>query len=270
MYKRQLFAQIAALLREIIDYDAMEIRLVDEEARELHCGYASDEDVEQMSSWRAPLDVGVSGWVLLHNEAQLVNDMLGDPRGALVPGAEDGESQASIIVPLNVRGNVTGVLCLGRTDGRLFEEHELEPAMLFANMEAIAIQNARLPRGLRRRGRPRRPGGRRGQAADGRRRTAFGLEHLVARGAPRTMRLRAGAQRVFGERGHRDRRSLRGLRRAGDRLTQRRSGAERARTCAVWPASRSSHPRSSPRASRWRSPRCAWFAVPGRSASPPS
>ena len=76
--------------RSIVDYDAMEIRLVDEETRELYCGYASDEDVEQMSSWRAPLDVGVSGWVVLHNEAQLVNDMLTDPRGALVPGTELG------------------------------------------------------------------------------------------------------------------------------------------------------------------------------------
>ena len=46
-------------------------------------------------------------------------------------------------MPLNVRGKVTGVLCLDRMDGRVFEEHELEPAMLFANMAAIAIQNAR-------------------------------------------------------------------------------------------------------------------------------
>ncbi|MEI6450814.1 MAG: diguanylate cyclase [Actinomycetes bacterium] len=142
--ERELFAQIAALLRQIVEYDAMEIRLVDEGAGELYCGYASDQDVEQMASWRAPLDVGVSGWVLLHNEAQLVNDMLGDPRGALVPGTEEGELQASIIVPLNVRGKVTGVLCLDRMDGRLFEERELEPTMLFANMAAIAIQNARV------------------------------------------------------------------------------------------------------------------------------
>ena len=41
-----------------------------------------------MQGWRAPLDEGVSGWVVRHNEAQLVNDMLADPRGALVPGTE--------------------------------------------------------------------------------------------------------------------------------------------------------------------------------------
>ena len=140
--ERELFAQSAALLREIVDYDAMEIRLVDEEARELYCGYASDEDVELMSSWRAPLDVGVSGWVLLHNEAQLVNDMLNDPRGALVPGT-DWVPQASIIAPLNVGGKVIGVLALDRMGEKIFHDNELESAELFANLAAIAIQNAR-------------------------------------------------------------------------------------------------------------------------------
>ena len=140
--ERELFTRIAALLKEIVDYDAMEIRLVDEEARELYCGYASDEDVEQMSSWRAPLDVGVSGWVLLHNEAQLVNDMLNDPRGALVPGT-DWVPQASIIAPLNVGGKVIGVLALDRMGGKIFHDNELESAELFANLAAIAIQNAR-------------------------------------------------------------------------------------------------------------------------------
>jgi len=140
--ERELFAQIAALLKEIVDYDSMEIRLVDEEARELYCGYASDENLEQVASWRAPLDVGVSGWVLIHNEAQLVNDMLKDPRGALVPGT-DWVPQASIIAPLNVGGKVIGVLALDRMGGKKFHDNELASAELFANLAAIAIQNAR-------------------------------------------------------------------------------------------------------------------------------
>ncbi len=110
--QRELFGRIAALLGDFVAYDAMEIRLVDEEAGELYCGFASDSEAEQMKSWRAPLDVGVSGWVLTHNEAQLVNDMLGDPRGALVPGT-DWEPQASIIAPLTVAGTVIGVLAVG-------------------------------------------------------------------------------------------------------------------------------------------------------------
>ena len=140
--ERELFAQIAALLKEIVDYDAMEIRLVDEAKQELYCGYASDDDVQQMEGWRAPLDAGVSGWVVRHNQAQLVNDMLADPRGALVPGTER-EPQASIFAPLNVGGSAIGVLALDRMGERTFAAHELESAELFANLAAIAIQNAR-------------------------------------------------------------------------------------------------------------------------------
>lgn len=140
--ERQVFARIATLLKEIVDYDALEVRLVDEEAGELYCGFATDEDLEQMQGWRARLDEGVSGWVVRHDEAQLVNDMLADPRGALVPGT-DPVPQASIIVPLNVGGKVIGVLAIDRMNGKTFDEHELEPAKLFGNLAAIAIQNAR-------------------------------------------------------------------------------------------------------------------------------
>jgi diguanylate cyclase (GGDEF)-like protein len=138
----ELFSRIAALLKDFVDYDAMEIRLVDEVKHELYCGFASDQDLEQMASWRAPLDVGVSGWVVTHNEAQLVNDMLRDPRGALVPGTE-WVPQASLIAPLTVGGAVIGVLAVDRMGGRTFADAELEPTKLFANLAAIAIQNAR-------------------------------------------------------------------------------------------------------------------------------
>jgi diguanylate cyclase (GGDEF)-like protein len=140
--QRQLFARVGALLKDFVDYDAMEIRLVDEAARELYCAFASDRELEQMTSWRAPLDVGVSGWVVSHNEAQLVNDMLSDPRGALVPGTE-WVPQASIVAPLAVGGTVMGVLALDRMGERTFSEAELESAKLFANLTAIAIRNAR-------------------------------------------------------------------------------------------------------------------------------
>ena len=38
---REVFAQIAVLLKEIVDYDALEVRLVDEAADELYSGFAS-------------------------------------------------------------------------------------------------------------------------------------------------------------------------------------------------------------------------------------
>ena len=141
--QRDVFALITSMLKQIVDYDTMDIRLVDEEAHELVAIYARDENADEMLGFRSSLDEGVSGWVVRHNEAQLVNDMDHDPRAVFVPGTEEGEPQASIIVPLNVRGKVTGVLSVDRLHGHTFDENELEPAKLFANMAAIAIENAR-------------------------------------------------------------------------------------------------------------------------------
>ncbi len=138
-----VFTLISSMLKQIVDYDTMDIRLVDDEAEELVAIYARDENAEEVLSFRSSLDEGVSGWVVRHNEAQLVNDMDHDPRAVFIPGTEEGEPQASIIVPLNVRDKVTGVLSIDRLHGRTFDEQELEPAKLFANMAAIAIQNAR-------------------------------------------------------------------------------------------------------------------------------
>jgi diguanylate cyclase (GGDEF)-like protein len=138
-----VFALITTMLKQIVDYDTMDIRLVDEATNELVAIYARDENASEMLGFRSSIDEGVSGWVVRSNEAQLVNDMDSDPRGVFVPGTEQGEPQASIIVPLNVRGKITGVLSIDRLHGRTFDEQELEPAKLFANMAAIAIQNAR-------------------------------------------------------------------------------------------------------------------------------
>jgi len=139
--QESVLPQLTTMLKGMVDFDTMDVRLVDEAHDELVPIYARDENAEVMLDFRSPLDVGVTGWVVRHNEAQLVNDMTTDPRGVVVPGTEM-EPQASIVVPLNVRGKVTGVLTVDRLFGRTFEEHELETVRLFANFAAIAIQNA--------------------------------------------------------------------------------------------------------------------------------
>ncbi len=52
--QRELFARVAALLKDFVDYDAMEIRLVDEATHELYCGFASEQDLAQMSELACP------------------------------------------------------------------------------------------------------------------------------------------------------------------------------------------------------------------------
>ncbi len=141
--QREVFSRITTMLKDIVDYDAMDIRLLDESSRELVCIYSRDVNAEQNEQFRISIDEGLSGWVVRHDQPQLVNDMGGDSRGVHIPGTGDDVAQASIVVPLRVLGKVTGVLTLDRLGGRTFAEEDLEPVILFANLAAIAIQNAR-------------------------------------------------------------------------------------------------------------------------------
>jgi diguanylate cyclase (GGDEF)-like protein len=137
-----VFAQIADVLKMLVDYETIDIALVDESANELVTIFAQDKWAKEMMLFRQPLDHGVGGWVVRHDEPQLVNDMTHDPRGVLVPGT-DLEPQASILVPLRFMGAVIGLLAVDRLAGRTFDTRELEIVQLFANLAAIAIRNAR-------------------------------------------------------------------------------------------------------------------------------
>ncbi|NLE22313.1 MAG: GAF domain-containing protein [Actinobacteria bacterium] len=141
--QREVFSRITTMLKDIVDYDAMDIRLLDEASRELVCIYSRDVNAEQNEQFRISIDEGLSGWVVRHDQPQLVNDMASDSRGVHIPGTGEDVAQASIVVPLRVLGKVTGVLTLDRLGGRVFAEEDLEPVILFANLAAIAIQNAR-------------------------------------------------------------------------------------------------------------------------------
>jgi diguanylate cyclase (GGDEF)-like protein len=136
-----VFGQIADLLKELVDYDCIDISLVDEGAGELITIFAQDAYADEIMEFRVPLSEGVSGWVVRHRQAQLINDMYADSRVVRVPGTEE-EPQASILVPLVFMDVCLGVLIIDRLHERIFEQHELETVQLFANLAAIAIRNA--------------------------------------------------------------------------------------------------------------------------------
>ena len=141
--QREVFSRITTMLKDIVEYDAMDIRLLDEPSRELVCIYSRDMNAEHERAVPHLDRRGLAGWVVRHDEAQLVNDMANDPRGVHIPGTGEDVPQASIVVPLRVRGKVTGVLTWTGSAAASSRSTDLEPVKLFANLAAIAIQNAR-------------------------------------------------------------------------------------------------------------------------------
>ena len=94
----------------------------------------------------SPLEDGLSGWVTLHNEPVIVNQIDQDER--LSPRAPDlfKAIQSTAVAPLAVKNEVIGSLVVvGTEEGKGdFDEAELETLVAFANQAAIAIDNARL------------------------------------------------------------------------------------------------------------------------------
>jgi GGDEF domain-containing protein len=138
-----VFGKIAAALRVLVSYDSMDISLVDKAAEELVEVFSGEGSANETLGFRMPLVRGVSGAVTLSGHAEMINDMLGDPRSVQVPGT-DVEEQASIVAPLQVGGRVIGVLAMSRFGGARFVEREFELVKLITNLAAIAIWNSRV------------------------------------------------------------------------------------------------------------------------------
>ena len=136
---------IADGLKQVVDYDNLAIYRVDREARLLVPVLARERHAPEVLGHAIPFGRGVTGWAVEQRQPLLVNDALSDPRAIQIPGTP-ADPEAIIIVPLVARGEVLGVLNMGRV-GRsevYFSEADFELVQLFAGQAAVALANARL------------------------------------------------------------------------------------------------------------------------------
>jgi diguanylate cyclase (GGDEF)-like protein len=134
---------IADSLKPLVQYDGLSIYRVDWKASAIRPVLARDGFADVILGATFPIGTGLTGWVLKHGEAQLVNDTITDPRSAQIPGTPE-EPEALIVAPLFVRGEVAGTLNVGRMGGPevYFSPSEFDLVRLFAGQASIALQNA--------------------------------------------------------------------------------------------------------------------------------
>jgi diguanylate cyclase (GGDEF)-like protein len=144
-----VLAHIARTLDEVVhseDIVAWEKR-GDELIPMLACGA----NARKMRALRVRIGDGLTGLAALMNRPICSNDAHLDPRSRLVPGTED-VPEAIICVPLVAHETLIGVLSLYRRGRkRAFSSGEFELACTFADLAAIAIDNARTHRELEQR-----------------------------------------------------------------------------------------------------------------------
>ncbi len=88
--------------------------------------------------------VGIVGYIASSGVAEMVNDMLADPRSIQIPGTPDEEPQAMICAPLLSKGRVIGIMALSRMGENRFVQADLDFLVSLSQQAAIAIENARL------------------------------------------------------------------------------------------------------------------------------
>jgi len=136
----------------LVGADCGSIMLLDGQGANLVIAAAQglSEDVQHQTL--QPVSDGIAGWVVRNKEPLLVTDeSKNDPE--LKPLVEHSRhDRMAMSVPLQVRGQVIGVINLSLSepsDKQQFDDHDLRLVTLFAQHASVAIDNGRLLASLR-------------------------------------------------------------------------------------------------------------------------
>lgn len=129
---------------ELCHAESSSIWELDDERKELFFRVVRGRAAGEIQSLRVPLGRGIVGSVARSGNAEIVNQVVQDPRWS---GDRDPHftTRNILTVPLIARGEVIGVLqLLNRSGGEGFTADDLRRMQLFAGILAAAVQNARL------------------------------------------------------------------------------------------------------------------------------
>jgi transcriptional regulator with GAF, ATPase, and Fis domain len=145
--QQAVFDEIARALGQMVHYETIAIALAEHGKTELMPAFASPPEAGALMESTCSVEHPLVASVVRERKALLVDS---DHDGPL-PFTAAGESGgAMILTPLAIGDDVFGVLSLGRPAGQRFNAREFELTELFANLAAIAVQNARTYREMER------------------------------------------------------------------------------------------------------------------------
>jgi sigma-B regulation protein RsbU (phosphoserine phosphatase) len=134
-----LLEKIINTMRDLIDYDAFSILLVDLEAKALRHLFSVRYD-KRVNIDNVPLGKGLTGAAAESREVVRVHDTAKDPRYI----ASHPDIRSEIAVPLIVQDRVVGVMDLESERVGYFTEDHVRTLTLLAPQVASSVENARL------------------------------------------------------------------------------------------------------------------------------
>jgi diguanylate cyclase (GGDEF)-like protein len=142
---QQLLARILAILERHMPSAAFTILLREESTGDLVVRAAAGSRADLAGPARVERGRGLSGWVVEHGQAQIVDDVRGDPRYIGDPGV-----RSEMVVPLASSGRAIGALVVSHPSVGAFGQRDLTLLQAVAAQIAAAIDVADLHERLKR------------------------------------------------------------------------------------------------------------------------
>ena len=143
---------IAEVLKNIMKYAnrvtnsvASTLMLLDEETGELVFSVPTGPKSDKLTDFHLPPGEGIAGWVAENEQHLLIPDVKKDKRFYEKTDEMSGfETKSILCVPLKAKSKMIGVLeVINKVDDTSFTEEDAMLLNIFANLAAIAIENAR-------------------------------------------------------------------------------------------------------------------------------
>lgn len=141
-----LMVKILEEAKKICDVEASSLLLLDPEGKELFFKIALGGKGEEVKNLSLPVKEGIAGWVAIHAEPLMINDVNVDPRFSGRFDKQSGFQTRSILcVPILGEGKVLGVVeAINKRGEGKFLKDDQENLTIFAQQASIALHNSRV------------------------------------------------------------------------------------------------------------------------------
>lgn len=135
---------VGSKAKTLFQADDCRIFLVDERAEMVRCVLTFDENAEAIYRTQLKIGEGLVGQAIANIRAEIINDVVNDPRSIHIIGTED-VPEKMMVAPLITSEKVIGAIeIIRKREGKAFVQSDLELLMSFASMTSVAVYNAHL------------------------------------------------------------------------------------------------------------------------------
>jgi len=147
---REIRTRAMEAAKQLLDAEAASLLLVDGDREELFFEVALGDKGNRLKEVRLKFGQGIAGWVALHGEPVMVEDVYSDPR--FFRQADEKSTFVTrdmVCVPVRFRERILGVLEVMNKRKGTFDDADLRLLGAFGNQVAIAVENSSLYEQLR-------------------------------------------------------------------------------------------------------------------------